>query len=120
MNNSFTNKWYKGLTALFINLGCISELSVEHMKDMETWFLSQNYGKELGDEAQAYGFLGDIRLDIISLKGLGSPGLFCARFLQNTENAGINETQLVLFLGQKTRLCPRKSDNQVGETGKQR
>jgi len=46
----------------------------------------------LGDEAQAYGFWGDIRLDIISLKGLGSPGLFCARFLQNTENAGINET----------------------------
>lgn len=47
----------------------------------------------LGEEAQAYGFLGDIWLDMmISLKGLGSPGLFCARYLQNIENTGMNET----------------------------
>ena len=49
--------------------------------------------QELGEEAQAYGFLGDIWLDMmISLKGLGSPGLFCARYLQNIENTGMNET----------------------------
>ena len=36
--------------------------------------------QELGEEAQAYGFLGDMWLDMmISSKGLGSPGLFCAR-----------------------------------------
>ena len=50
--------------------------------------------QELGEEAQAYGFLGDMWLDMmISSKGLGSPDLFCARYLQNTENTG-----MILFL----------------------
>ena len=54
--------------------------------------------QELGEEVQAYGFLGDIWLDMmISSKALGRLGLFCARYLQNTENIGMNETQLFLI-----------------------
>ena len=44
MKNSFTNKLYKGLTAVFLSLGCTSELSGEHLKNIDAWTLSQTYG----------------------------------------------------------------------------